>query len=99
MSELWLGNLAFYSLQIALVAAAGAVFLRVLRLRLPKVRLICWQALLAACLALPAIQPWLTARTNSSVRISMGPSTAGDPGRGSRSIAPAWAELLLALVA
>ncbi len=98
MSDLWLQNLAFYSLQIAAVAAAGAVLLRLLRVRIPKVRLICWQVLLAVCLALPAIQPWLTARTSSSVRISMGPSTTADPGHRSRSITPAWADLLLALM-
>src|SRR5271155_4173623 len=76
MSGLWFQNLAFYSLQIAGVAAAGALLLRLLRIRIPTIRLMCWQVLIAACLALPVIQPWLTAKTNANIRISMGPAMA-----------------------
>ena len=87
MSGLWLQNLAFYSLQIAGVAAAGALLLRMLQIRCPTIRLMPWQALIAACLALPAIQPWLTAKTNANVQISMGPAMAAGAARGSRGMA------------
>lgn len=55
---LWLQNLAAYSLQVALIVAAGSLVPFSLRLRVPKARLIYWQALLAGCLLLPLIQPW-----------------------------------------
>jgi len=54
----WLDNLLAYSLQIAALAAAGTVLPLVLRLRHPGVLLHYWQALFAACLLLPVIQPW-----------------------------------------
>ena len=95
MSGLWLQNVAFYSLQIAGLAAAGALLLRLLRIRIPKIRLICWQALLAACLALPALQPWLTTKTNSNIQISTGPSTAGDAAHRSRAMALPWTDIIL----
>jgi len=54
----WLGNLAAYSIQVALVVAAGGLAAAVLRLRQPRVTLAYWQALLAACLLLPLVEPW-----------------------------------------
>jgi TonB family protein len=98
MSGLWLQNLAFYSLQIAGLAAAGALLLRLLRIRIPKIRLICWQALLAACLALPAFQPWLSTKTNSNIQISTGPSTTGDAAHRSRAVTLPWADIILLLI-
>jgi TonB family protein len=86
MPGLWLQNLAFYSLQIAGVAAAGALLLRLLQIRIPTIRLMCWQALIAACIALPAIQPWLTAKANGNVQISMGPAMAAGVAAGSRGM-------------
>src|SRR5579871_3529335 len=76
MAVLWLRDLGFYSLQILLVAVAGAVLLHVLRIRIPKARLICLQALLAACLLLPAVEPWQRAIADSSVQITMGALTS-----------------------
>jgi len=55
---LWLDNLLAYSLQVAGVAGVATVLPLVLRLRHPTVLLHYWQALLAACLLLPFIQPW-----------------------------------------
>ena len=55
---LWLDNLLAYSLQIAVLAAAGSVLPFVLKLRHPCVLLHYWQALFGACLLLPMIQPW-----------------------------------------
>jgi TonB family protein len=76
MVTLWLRNLGFYSLQILLIAAAGGLLIQVLRIRMPKVRLYCWQALLVACLLLPAIQPWRHLTIDSSVEITTGAFTA-----------------------
>src|SRR5580658_9689156 len=98
MPSLWFQNLAFYSLQIAGVAAAGALLLRLLQIRIPTIRLMCWQALIAACLALPAIQPWLTAKTNSNVRISMGPAVAAGVAHGSSGIGFPVVGIILLLV-
>ena len=55
---LWLDNLLAYSVQVAVLAAVGTVLPLVLRLRHPGVLLHYWQALFAACLFLPVIQPW-----------------------------------------
>jgi TonB family protein len=98
MLGLWLQNLAFYSLQIAGVAAAGALLLRLLQIRIPTIRLMCWQALIAACIALPAIQPWLTAKTNGNVQISMGPAMAAGAAHGSRAMAFPVVGIVLLLV-
>lgn len=55
---LWLRDLAAYCLQVAAIVLAGSALPPLLRLRVPKVNLIYWQALLAACLLLPLIEPW-----------------------------------------
>jgi TonB family protein len=54
----WLGNLVTYSVQVALVVAAGGLAAAVLRLKQPRVMLAYWQALLVACLLLPLLEPW-----------------------------------------
>src|SRR6267378_253495 len=72
MYSFWLRNLVAYSLQIALIAAAGALLVSLLRIRLPHLRLLCWQVLLVACLVLPAIQPWRTLAGDSSIQGSSG---------------------------
>jgi TonB family protein len=56
--ELWLNNLAAYSVQIAALVAAAAVLARVLRLRNPAALYRGWQLLLVAALAAPLLQPW-----------------------------------------
>lgn len=56
--SLWFNNLAAYSVQVALLGIIGTGLAAVLRLRVPKVSLAYWQTLLAACLALPLIEPW-----------------------------------------
>jgi TonB family protein len=53
-----LANLVAYSVQIALLAIAGALGARAMRVRAPRVMLGYWQGLLALCLFLPAMQPW-----------------------------------------
>lgn len=54
----WLGNLLAYSVQVALVVGVGGLAAAVLRLKQPRVMLAYWQALLAACLLLPLLEPW-----------------------------------------
>jgi TonB family protein len=56
--SVWLDNLLAYSLQIALLVAAAALFAHLSRLRVPRVALAYWQILLLACLLLPILQPW-----------------------------------------
>ena len=80
MATLWLRNLGFYSLQILLIAAAGGFLIQALRIRIPKARLICFQALLILCLFLPAIQPWRRLNIDSSVQITTGAFTAVERG-------------------
>lgn len=57
-AALWLQNLFAYSLQVALLASAGLLLPRLARLRTPRVLYAYGQALLAACLLLPLLQPW-----------------------------------------
>ncbi len=57
-AQLWVQNLFAYSLQVALLAAAGLLTTRLVRLRTPRVLYAYGQALLASCLLLPLIQPW-----------------------------------------
>jgi TonB family protein len=63
--QMWLENLAAYSLQVAVLVAAGTALLFLFRLKSPAVLLVFWQALLAICLILPAVQPWQTRRVLS----------------------------------
>jgi hypothetical protein len=58
MHPLWLANFVSYCVQVAALVAAGGLAAALLRLRQPRVMLVYWQALLAACLLLPLIQPW-----------------------------------------
>jgi TonB family protein len=58
IAPLWLQNLFGYCLQVALLAAAGILLPRALRLRAPRVLYRYWQAVLAVCLFLPLLQPW-----------------------------------------
>jgi TonB family protein len=56
--SIWMDNLIAYSLQIAILAAAGTLLAYIFRLRLPRISLAYWQILLLACLLLPALQTW-----------------------------------------
>ena len=55
---LYLSNLAAYSLQLAALAATAYVTVWALRLRMPRVSIRFWQAVMLVALALPAVQPW-----------------------------------------
>ncbi len=95
---LWLRNLSFYSLQVLTIAAAGTLLLRLLRIDIPKARLICLQALLATCLVLPAVQPWRPG-INSSVEITTGPFTPVERGRSSGFNLPPLSNVVLLILA
>ncbi len=57
-TNLWLNNVAGYSLQVAVLVAVGSLLPILLRFRRPRIMLAYWQVLLATCLLLPAIQTW-----------------------------------------
>lgn len=54
----WIDNLVAYSLQIAILAAAGTVLVYLFRLRVPRIALAYWQALLLVCVLVFAFQRW-----------------------------------------
>ena len=64
MNLAWgLTNLWDFSLQAALLVLVGGLLLDVFRIWDARVRLVYWQALLAACFVLPLVQPWETVAT------------------------------------
>lgn len=98
-ASLWFQNLLAYSLQVAVLAAAGLALPPALRLRQPRVLYHYLQALLAACLILPWLEPWrpLPAATGGSV-VSRLLLVSGPPGR-PPSASPLLPVLLGTLVA
>ena len=60
--QMWLENLAAYSIQVAVLVAAGTALVLIFRLRMPNVLLALWQGLLAICLLMPVFQPWQPAQ-------------------------------------
>ena len=58
MNTYW-SNLIAWSLQVAIVGAAGALLPFVFRLRVARARLWYSHVVLLACLALPVLQPWI----------------------------------------
>lgn len=63
MLPLSLGNVSAYSVQVAVLTLVGTALVTLLRMRMPAARLACWRALLAGCLALPLLQPWIDPRS------------------------------------
>ena len=59
---LWLRDLFAYSVQLALVVAAGFLLASLFRLQAPRVRLAFAQGLLGLALLLPLLQPWKAVR-------------------------------------
>ena len=93
----WLGNLAAWSLQTTALIAAGSLAAWVFRLRVPRIRLAYWQALLALCLLLPAVEPW-RGGANSDIQFTTITSRSVPPGRTPPSSLP-WRQALLFVVA
>ncbi len=71
-SPLWFQNLVAYCAQIALLVTAGELLPRLFRLRAPRAVLVFWQLLLAACLALPVLQPWQRVPLRSTAHVLFG---------------------------
>ena len=61
---LYLSNLAAYSLQLAILVGAAFAVTALVRMRAPVPALCFWQAVLAAGLLLPLIQPWPADRSD-----------------------------------
>lgn len=94
---LW-NNFIAYCLQTGLLIGAAGWLPAALRMRSPKARLLFWQALLAACLVIPLIQPWQSEVITTTVQVSTGPAilVAPMPARRSRNISPT--EIALAVL-
>ena len=69
-AELLWSNLRMYSLQIALLIGVAAAVPAVLRLRMPRAKLLYWHIVLVACLALPLLRPPQRAVMSGSVEIT-----------------------------
>ena len=69
-----LNNITAYALQIGLLVAVGAGLPVLLRIKAARARLLFWQLLLVACLALPWLRPW-----HSEVITVMNPPLASAP--------------------
>ena len=84
MTIWWLGNLAEYSLQVALLVVIGGILPTLFRLRDPRVQLGYWQVLLACCLLLPIAQTWHEpgASTLSTRFFSVSSASAATTGNG-----------------
>jgi TonB family protein len=59
MSDLALGNLWAWAVQVAAIAALGLLLPVLVRLTSPGARLVYLRGLLLACLVLPLLQPWV----------------------------------------
>jgi len=68
-AQVW-SNIVAYTLQIGLLVGLGAFVPVVLRLRMPRARLLFWQMLLIACLALPWLRPWRQEVVNGAIQVS-----------------------------
>lgn len=94
--SLW--NLAAYSAQLAVLAMTAAAAAFLLRLDAPRVAVRYWQAVLAACFALPLVQTWTT-KPGETVQASIRfiSTSTGTATGGSRLVDPA--AIVLAVLA
>lgn len=93
----WLGNLAAWSAQAAGLIAAGGAAVWAFQLRAPRIRLVYWQALLAICLLLPAVEPWRRA-VDGKIEFTTAVARPVSPGRAPVYFPPWRQALLFALV-
>ncbi len=82
-------NFTIWSLQVALITAAGSFLPKLFRLESPKLRLAYSQVLLLVCLALPLVQPYREGQPQGRAVISAttGPVTIRS---GTDGVFPAW---------
>ena len=91
-----LANVVSYSLQVALLAVAGGLIARAMRLRAPGAMLAYWQGLLGLCLLLPVVQPWSSAAVGAGA-VSWEMTAARTGASGARpALAPVLAAALVA---
>jgi TonB family protein len=92
-----MANLFSYSVQIAILLAAGGITLRLLNLQTPAWRLWCWQLLLAVCLILPFIQSWRPPASDVSISFTADVNSAAGPSAAKAFEVP-WAAGLAAIL-
>ena len=63
-------NILAWSLQAGLVVGVGALAPEMLKLRMPRARLLYWQVLLVACLSLPWIRGWRQEVVTGAIQVS-----------------------------
>jgi len=91
-----LANVASYSLQVAVLATAGGLAARAMRLRAPGAMLAYWQGLLGLCLLLPVVQPWSSAAAGAGA-VSWEITAVRSAASGARpALAPVLAAALVA---
>jgi TonB family protein len=96
-----LTNIVAYAVQIGLLVGIAAALPAILRLKWPGARLLYWQVLLIACLALPWVRPWrseVIALSDASAVIKQvaTPLVVSAP---QRSMMPPIASIVLSLLA
>lgn len=94
---LW-NNFIAYCLQVGLLTGAAGWLPAALRMRSPKARLLFWQALLAACLLIPLLQPWRSEVVTATVQVSTGATILAAPAVARRSWHVSPAEVALAIL-
>jgi TonB family protein len=94
------GNLIFaYSAQVMILVAAAAVAVKLARLRHARLRLLVYQAVLAACVLLPWLERWLPQEESSglvTVSVSTWNAVLGSAPAGARLDIAGWMAWLLA---
>jgi TonB family protein len=65
-----MNNLIAWSLQIAVLVAVAAFVPALVRMKMPGARLAFWQAVLVACLLMPAVRPWRTTTVKGLITIT-----------------------------
>jgi TonB family protein len=90
-------NILAYSLQVGLLVAGAAFVPALVRMRAAGARLLYWQLLLAACLALPWVRPWHRDVVAANVTITTVVTSAAAATPARFHIAPA--ALLLSVLA
>ncbi len=91
-------NLVSYSVQLMLMAGVGAALPAMLRIGSPRARLVYYQVLLAACLALPFAQPWTAPLASGAVMVTSTVIDMGPGGTRAGWFAPDWRDVLLFVV-
>lgn len=91
-------NLVAYSLQVGLLVGMAAAAPALLRLVSPRAKLAYWQILLAACLLLPLVRPWVPQAVVDTVSVST-TVLAVNAATGATRWAPSPSEIALAIVA